>query len=392
MIRPLDGYVVNPQAADRVVAPVAESLSDAERDRILATNPDTSLFLLTQDAEARSQARVYLDRVTNDGTFRPTTGWWIYRIREGDHQQTGIVAEVAVAAYESGLIKRHEHTVAEVAGHLADTLEEVGGSTHPVSLIYRHDAAIDAIVAGVTATEPSLRLSRQGRVQETWQLEDDHGLAAALDAIPNLYIADGHHRSAGAAVLSHRPAPGLAGLRSHFLAALFPDTAMKTLSYHRCLHLPDHSPAEVLAAIARHFPVKPLPEPGGVPEAGEAWLYADGTWYTLRLPKGTEEGPTTALDAARLQHQILGPICDVADPRADPRLNYVPGNVPLPVLAGECREQAGLAFVTHPPSVDDVIAVSDAGGIMPPKSTWFTPKMGAGIFLRRLDRTGPSGD
>ncbi|NNC93122.1 MAG: DUF1015 domain-containing protein [Acidimicrobiia bacterium] len=384
MIRPLDGYVVSPDVADRVVAPVAESLHHAARDHILATNPDTSLFLLTEDAEARSHAREYLDRVTIDGTFTPTTGWWIYRITDESHQQTGIVAEVAVAAYESDRIRRHEHTVAEVAGHVADALDEVGGSTHPVSLIYRHDPHIHEIVTQAVAGEPVLRLVREGRIQETWKVDGDPGLGAALDAIPALYIADGHHRSAGAAVLSRRNATGPADSRSHFLAALFPDTDMRTLSYHRCLHLPDHSPAEILAAIARHFPMKLLSEPDGVPEPGETWLFTEGTWYTLRLPHGTEEGPTSALEASRLQHQILGPICDVADPRADPRLNYVPGNLPLDVLAGTCREQAGLGFVTRPPSVDDVIAVSDAGGIMPPKSTWFTPKIGAGIFLRRL--------
>jgi uncharacterized protein (DUF1015 family) len=386
VIRPLDGYVVSPAAADRVVAPVAESLHPEERDRILATNPDTSLFLLTEDAEARSHARDYLDRVTSDGTFRPTAGWWVYRITDEDHQQTGIVAEVAVTAYESDRIRRHEHTIAEVAGHVADTLEEVGGSTHPVSLTYRHDPVIDAIVADAVTTEPVLRIAREHRVQETWKVDGDPGLGAALDAIPVLYIADGHHRSAGAAVLAGREASGLADIRSHFLAVLFPDTDMRTLSYHRCLHLPDHAPAEVLAAIARHFPMQRLPDPAGVPEPGETWLFAEGTWYTLRLPHASEEGPTSALDASRLQYQILGPICDVADPRADPRLNYVPGNVPLDVLARNCGEQAGLGFVTHPPSVDDVMAVSDAGGIMPPKSTWFAPKIGAGIFLRRLDR------
>ena len=151
MIRPFDGYVVSQEAADRVVAPVAEDLHPVERDRILATNPDTSLFLLTEDAEARSHGREYLERVTRDGTFEPTSGWWVYRITDDDHQQTGIVVEVSVAAYESDRIRRHEHTVGEIAEHVADALEEVGGSTHPVSLIYRHDPAIDDVTAGALA-------------------------------------------------------------------------------------------------------------------------------------------------------------------------------------------------------------------------------------------------
>jgi len=384
VIRPLDGYVVRAGAAERVVAPVAEDLSPSERDRILATNPDTSLFLLTEVPEARAHAREYLDRVTGDGTFQPTAGWWVYRITDGTHIQTGVVAEVAVAAYESDRIRRHEHTVAEVAGHLADALEEVGGSTHPVSLVYRSDPAIDEIVSRVVVTAPEVHVERGDRIQEAWRVDGDPGLGTALEAIPTLYIAGGHHRSAGAAVLARRSPLELESVRSHFLAVLFPDDQMKTLSYHRCLHLPVRSPAEVLATIARHFPIRPLTDVGETPEPGEVWVCSEGSWYSLRLPHFADEGPTSALEAARLQHQILGPICDVADPRTDPRLNYVPGSVPLDMLADECGAQAGLSFVTRPPTVDDVMAVSDAGGVMPPKSTWFTPKIGAGIFLRRL--------
>ena len=385
MIRPLDGYVVSPEAADRVVAPVAEDLSAADRDRILATNPDSSLFLLTEAPEARAHARRYLERVTGDGTFRPTCDFWVYRITDASRRQTGVVAEVAVAAYESSRIRRHEHTVAAVADQLADSLEEVGGSTHPVSLVFRSDPAVGEIIAAITAAPPARRIERGGRVQEAWPAEGNERLSVALDALPVLYIADGHHRSAGAAVLAARSAPDLADSRSHFLAVLFPDDQMKTLSYHRCLHLPDHSPAEILTAIARRFPLHPLTEPSGEPDHGEVWVCAEGAWYSLRLPHGSHEGPTSALDAARLQHQILGPICDVADPRTDPRLNYVPGSVPLDALAAACDAAAGLSFVTRPPSVQEVMAVSDAGGVMPPKSTWFTPKIGAGIFLRRLD-------
>lgn len=389
MIRPFDGYVVSQHAAERVVAPVAEDLNAAERDRILATNPDTSLFLLTEQPAARAEARRYLERVTADGTFQPADGWWVYRITDGEHRQTGVVAEVAVAAYESNRIRRHENTVAEVATLVADALQEVGGSTHPVSLVYQRMEAVDEIVARVVTDPPLVRVQRGIRAQEAWKVDDPGQLATVLDSIPNLYIADGHHRSAAAAVLAERARLEPVGARSHFLAVLFPDTDMRTLSYHRCLHLRAYTPAEILAAIARHFPIEAMPEPSdagnGIPGPGEVWFCAEGDWYTLDLPHTPDEGPTSALDAARLQHQILGPICDVADPRTDPRLIYVPGSVPLPQLARVCGDQAGISFVTRPPTVDDVIAVSDAGGVMPPKSTWFTPKIGAGLFLRTLD-------
>jgi uncharacterized protein (DUF1015 family) len=388
VIRPLDGYIVSQEAADRVVAPVTEDLGPDERDTILTSNPDTSLYLLTEQPTARARARDYLDRVTSDGTFQPSHGWWVYRITDGDHRQTGVVAEVAVDAYESGRIMRHENTVAEVASHVADALDEVGGSTHPVSLVYRRQAAIDRIVAQVVTEAPAVRVQRGDRAQEAWPVTDADELVTALDSVPTLYIADGHHRSAAAAVLAERYRGEKGTARSHFLAVLFPDTHMRVLSYHRCLHLRAYSPAEILAAIARHFPIAAIPEPVddfSVPDPGEVWVCVEGSWYTLNLPHNPDEGPTAGLDASRLQHQILGPICDVADPRTDPRLNYVPGSVPLPAMAADCGAQAGISFVTRPPTVDDVIAVSDAGGVMPPKSTWFSPKIGAGIFLRRLD-------
>ncbi len=381
MIRPLTGYVVNPTAADRVVAPVTEILSREEREHILATNPDTSLHLVTEVPEARTRGRRYLERVTSDGTFLPDEGWWVYRITDNGHSQTGVIAEVAVAAYEAGRIRRHEHTVAEVADHVADTLEEIGASTHPVSLIYRSASSIENIVSEVADGLPTIRVERSGRLQEAWKVEQSETLAEALDAIPVLYIADGHHRSAAAAVLAGRKN---SEARSHLLAVLFPDVDMKILSYHRCLHLLDHSPAEILEAIGRHFPLRPIQSPSGTPDPDEVWVCGERSWYALQLTRGIDEGPTSALDAARLQHQILGPICDVADPRADPRLNYMPGNVPLTAVASECDAQAGLSFVTRPPTVDEIIAVSDAGGVVPPKSTWFAPKIGAGMFLRTL--------
>lgn len=391
MIRPFAGYIVSQPVAERVVAPVAEDLSEEARDSILATNPDTSLFLLTEEPAARARGRRYLERVTSDGTFQPADGFWVYRITDGDHRQTGVVAEVAVTAYDSNRIRRHEHTVAEVASLVADAIDEVGGSTHPVSLVYRRTTAVDEVVARVVAGPPLVHVQRGDRAQEAWKVSDPGDLAKALDSIPTLYIADGHHRSAAAAVLAHRSEAEPEAARAHFLAVLFPDTDMRTLSYHRCLRLRAYSPAEILAAIARHFPIAVMSEPSdggvtnGIPGPGEVWLCAEGAWYTLDLPHNPDEGPTSALDAARLQHQILGPICDVADPRTDPRLVYVPGSVPLSDLASACGNQAGISFVTRPPTVDDVIAVSDAGGVMPPKSTWFTPKIGAGIFLRTLD-------
>ena len=387
MIGPLGGYVVSPAAADRVAAPVAEDLAPGQLERIVASNPDSSLCLIGDRPEAQARGRAYLERVTTDGTFVPTAGWWIYQISEGAHIQTGVVAEISVAAYDAGRVLRHEHTVADIASRVADMLEQVGGSAHPISLIYRAHPEIDDLVAAEIERPPDIRVAQGDRLQRAWLATETDALAAALDEVPTLYIADGHHRSAGAAALAHRSAAGPQDPRSVFLAVVFPHNQMRTLSYHRCLHLPDRSPQQVLAAIADRLEIRtmPLVEDGGEPEPGEVWITLAGRWYATHLPDPAGSGPTTTLDAARLQHDILGPICDVADPRDDPRLSYVPGSARYAELAAICRARQGVGFVTRAARVGDVMAVSDAGGIMPPKSTWFTPKIGAGLFLRRVD-------
>lgn len=387
MIRPLRGYVVRPEAASRVAAPVAEDLSVEERNRIRAANPDSSLCMISESAETHAAARAHLERVINDGTYVPTEDWWIYRIREGGMTQTGVVAEVSIAAYDAGNVLRHEHTVSEVAATVADALEQVGGSAHPVSLVYRHQPRIDDVVKVASGRAPDIYVRHGSRIQEAWRVDDPDSLTDALAGIPVLYIADGHHRSAGAAALAHRNASPPDGSSSYFLAVLFPDDQMHTLTYYRCLHLAHQQPDEVLDGIKQRLEVRPMgfPAANSEPEAGEIWSCIHDEWYVIQLPPAGGRGPTSQLAAARLQHQVLGPLCDVADPRTDPRLTYVPGSLGYDHLAATCAARNGIAFVTRRAAVGDVLAVADAGGVMPPKSTWFTPKIGAGIFLRLAD-------
>lgn len=386
MIRPLRGYVASPDAAAGVASPVAEDLSVADRERLIAANPDSSMNLLGDTPPELDRARSYLERVVSDGTFRPSEGWWVYRVTGDGHTQTGLVAEVAVTAYEAGNVLRHEHTMADVAARIADALELIGGSAHPVSLTYRHVAALDEFLGRVTRQEPDVRVEEAGRTQEAWEVANSGVPVESLRRIDRLYIADGHHRTAGFAELARRSLASGDDQRAHFPAVLFPDTAMRTRSYYRCLHLRNRPPTGVLADIAAQLPIEPMQPPAADahPARGVIWVVADGTWHRLPLPDVRGAGPTAALDSARLQYQVLGPICDVADPRTDPRLTYVPGSLGYDELARICREQGGIGFATRPAGVADVMAVADAGGVLPPKSTWFTPKIGAGLFLRRV--------
>ena len=383
MIHPFAGYLVTPEAADRVATPRVEDLDPVTRAQIRADNPDSGLHLLAESNADVISVRNYVARVTWEGLFREAAGWYVYAISEGDHTQTGVVAEVEVAAYDTGRIHRHEHTMAEIGGRVADILEGTGVSTEPVSLLYPHRRVLDERLAAITADPPEIDISGStGRRQRIWPAGDDATLTEELAKIQDLYIADGHHRSAGASTLANRLQPGPDDPAGRFLVVLFPENQMRILGYHRCLVLSHRTPEEVVSTIDAEYRLEPI-EAGDEPARGVVHICAEGNWYRLALRPIIREEPTSRLDAAALQHQVLGPLCDVADPRTDTRLEYVPASVESETFAAMCAERRAVGFMIRPPSVNDVIAVSHAGGVMPPKSTWFSPKVGAGIFLRQ---------
>lgn len=384
MIHPFVGWVVTPDAAPRVATPRVEDLDPELRHEIRTNNPDSGLHLLAESNADVVAVRNYVGRVTWEGLFRDARGWYVYAITEGDHTQTGVLAEVEVAAYDAGRIHRHEHTVAEIGGRVADILEGTGVSTEPVSLLYRHRPSLDAHLATITAGAPEIDLiGGDGRRQRVWEVGADATTTAELAHITDLYIADGHHRSAGASTLAGRLRARPDDPAGRFLAVLFPEDQMRILGYHRCLVLIDRTPQEIVALINEEYPLVPVDYANENPPAGVVQVCADGRWYRLELRPSIRESPTSRLDAAQLQHQVLGPLCDVADPRTDNRLEYVPASVPAEDFARLCAEKSAVGFKVQPPSVEDVIAVADSGGVMPPKSTWFSPKVGAGLFLRR---------
>lgn len=386
MIHPLNGYVVHTDAAQRVAAPVVEDMSEAERRAVVEANPDSSVELLYEAPVTRDTARHYLARVTSDGTFEPTADYWLYRVSKGGHQQIGIVAEVEVRSFAEGRLRPHENTMHEVAEAVADAHQEIGATTHPISLTYRHHPLIDDLVTEAVAGPPVIDLSTpDGRRQEAWPYPDSEALTGALQTVDIVYIADGHHRTAGGAVLAKRLSAGPKHPAGRLLTVLFPNNQMQILGYHRYLHIPDRSPQAVFDDLSEHFDLRAvsISESGQV-EKGDLCVFAAGQWHELSFRPEEHLGPAAALDASMLQSQVLGPICDVVDPRTDPRLNYLPAIVGLSELAKICEDRQSVGFVTRPPTVDDVMKVADSGNIMPPKSTWFSPKVGAGLFLRRV--------
>lgn len=397
-IRPAVLHIVDPALAARVAAPAYDSLSAAERIRIAAGDPLSYLNVLQTPeddggdlrAALRSNRRV-LQRLLHDGVFHSAPGprfaW--YRLAVNGHEQTALIAEVAIDDYEAGRIVRHEHTRADREEHLAVYLETVAASSSPVSLAYADDQRLTSITGHATAADPVMAFTSADGVEHTiWTTGDPAACAeisAAAQGLSRLYITDGHHRLAAAArvAASGRAAGhGRDAPDQWVLAALFPAGDLRILPFHRAVLRPrDITTPELLSSLRERGDVRVLDGPATPDRPHSFVTWVDGGWYELSVSPGdVAPGVLQALDVMVLQDHVLGPVFGVLEPRFDPRLAYVPGG-PAEVAA-YCEERRAVGFVLRATSMDELMAVADAELVMPPKSTRFDPKTRSGIFLR----------
>jgi uncharacterized protein (DUF1015 family) len=311
---------------------------------------------------------------------------YIYRLRMGDHEQTGVAGLFSVDEYEQGSIKKHEKTRKDKEDDRTRHIVETGAQTGVVFLTYRASEAIDAAVAHATWEPPLYDISAVDGVRhQLWRVTDAGALVRGFGALPALYIADGHHRAASAArAREELRRAGRSGTGADmFIAVAFPDAAVQILSYNRTVKdLAGKTPESVLAALADHgMPAEPGPAAPDRP--GRVSIYLAGRWYSFALPAaaaGTALSDT--LDVEVLQRRVLQPFFDIGDPRTDKRIDFVGGirgTGELERLVDSGR--AAAAFSLYPVRVADLLAIADAGGIMPPKSTWFEPKLRDGLLV-----------
>ena len=311
---------------------------------------------------------------------------YVYRLRMGSHVQTGIAACYSLDEYDRDIIKKHEKTRRDKEDdrtrHILDTRAQTG----PVFLTYRASPAVDAVVERTTRNAPLFDFTAADGIQHViWPIaEADHAaITGAFGAIPALYIADGHHRAASAARVRQTLAGkgGTKGEWDTFLAVAFPDDQMQVLPYNRVVKdLGSHTPESFLEALGERVKVTDGPASPG--RKGEVAMFLGGKWRTLHL--GTPAAGTSAadaLDVSRLQDLVLTPLLGIGDVRTDKRIDFVggargTGELEKLVASGK----AAVAFSMYPVSVDDLMTISDAGGIMPPKSTWFEPKLRDGLL------------
>jgi uncharacterized protein (DUF1015 family) len=397
---PFPGWVVTPAAAPRVVAPAYDALTPAERATVAAAEPDSFLNVMrsAEDQlpgdrldrdELLAASRATLDRLLATGAFAPTPApaYHLLRMRRGDHVHTGVVGTIPLADV-GPVVKLHEETRPEKEHDLVRHLEVVGVASSPVGLVHPGPSPVADVVAAATARPPTVAVtSDDGLVQQVWTVTDAAATAAvraAFGDVPALYLTDGHHRAAATA----RFAGGDPSVR--LLAVVFPASDLRLHPYHRVVHdVGGRRAGEVVDALRAALPVTELgtaTPAGHAPPRGTAFLHLAGRWYALDLAdRGRPDDPVEALDVSLVQARVLEPVLGVDDPRTDRRLEYVPGTHGLEELAARAGAD-GAAFALAATDVGELVAVADAGAVMPPKSTWFEPKLRSGVFLHRVAR------
>jgi uncharacterized protein (DUF1015 family) len=321
--------------------------------------------------------------------------YYVYRLTWRGHSQTGLAAVASLADYASNRIRKHELTTPAKEDDRVRQIEAVNAQTGPVMIAYPAAPQVDAMLAEAASGAPAVDMTADDGVRhELWVISDDTKIAAltrAVDALRTLYIADGHHRSAAAARVAK--ARGGEGSHSHFLAVLFPQQQMTILDYNRVLRdLNGLSPDQLLAKLGERYTVAASDQPVRPDAASELGMALGGRWYRLTLrgdraaSAAQSADPIARLPITLLSRNIIEPIFGITDQRTDKRIDFVGGGRGLEELERLVSSGAmAAAFALYPTQMSDLMAVADAGKIMPPKSTWFEPKLADGMVSHVLD-------
>lgn len=352
----------------------------------------------TYDDRVYDKAREILDRQIADGVYvtDPQENYYLYELTMDGRSQTGVVACCSIDDYVNGVIKKHENTREDKEIDRIRHVDTTNAHTGPIFLAYRQNETVKAVVAEVKKNVPVYDfVSEDGISHRVWVIDDRAMVQAVQEAfagIPATYIADGHHRAASAVKVGLKRRdenPGYTGEEpfNYFLTVLFPDEELMILPYNRVVKdLNGLDKAGFLDAVSEKFEVKELGTEAFAPEVkGTFGMYLDDVWYCLKAkPACLSSDPVKGLDVSILQDQLLGPVLGIGDPRTDKRVDFIGGIRGLKELERRCDEDMTVAFSMYPTSIEELLNVADAGLLMPPKSTWFEPKLRSGLFIHRL--------
>jgi uncharacterized protein (DUF1015 family) len=405
-LKPFKAYRPKPELAGQVAAVPYDVVNTEEARALAAGNPHSFLHVGRPEIDLPADTDIHADAVyaqgvkalmgmIQDGTLIQESGpcLYIYQQKMGDHVQAGLVGLCSVKEYEDGQIKRHEYTRKDKEDDRTRHVTEQKANAEPVFLAYRAVPYIDSLVDKIRATAPVYDVVTPDGIGHTvWVVSEEthiYTLNHLFDAIPALYIADGHHRTAaairyGQARRAQAANPtGDEGFES-FMAVVFPHDQLMIMDYNRVVKdLNGLTKEAFLDKVGAKFDVAPCADrsPKGVTSFG---MYLDGAWYALKAKPGTfpADDPVRSLDVSILQENLLAPVLGIQDPRTDTRIDFVGGIRGMDELEKRVKNGWAVAFSMFPTSLDQLMAVADAGQIMPPKSTWFEPKLRSGLLVR----------
>ncbi len=408
VIRPFECVRPGERVADRVAALPYDVYNRQEACEVVKKEPLS--FLKIDRAETQFDASVdtyapqvyqkakeLLEKAIADGTFITDTDrcYYIYELTMDGRSQTGIVACASIDDYQNNVIKKHENTRADKELDRITHVDTCSAQTGPIFLAYRANQVIDKEVDKVKQS-PSIYnfVSDDGIRHQVWKIADKaavENIKNAFEKIDSIYIADGHHRAASAVKVGlkrRKNNPDYTGEEefNYFLSVLFPDEQLMILPYNRVVKdLNGYTKEQFMEKIAQNFDITESDGQVMPDNKGTFGMYITGKWYRLTAKKEIlSEDPVDGLDVAILQNNLLEPVLGIHDPKTDSRIDFVGGIRGLDELEKRCNEDCVLAFSMYPTSIKELFDVADAGKLMPPKSTWFEPKLRSGLFIHRF--------
>ena len=410
-IRPFKAFRPKKEFASEVAAKPYDVLNSEEARAEVSGHPlsflrvgkpevDLDPGIDVHDAVVYEQGRKNLLSLISEGVLveDDTPCLYVYAQTMDGHTQYGLVGCASVEEYWNDTIKKHEHTRKDKEKDRCNHVRITNAHSGPIFLTYRNDLRVDAIVARICEHAPDSDFTAADGIRhQSWVVRDSdiiNELVLVFETIPHLYVADGHHRSAAAGIIGRERAmenPLHTGDEEYnfFLAVYFPGSQLRIFDYNRVVKdLSGMNADEFLEKLGTWFAIQPAAEAVRPSRKGEFGLYLGGAWYRLNASAALIDNPDPVerLDVAILQSHVLDALLGIADPRTDKRVDFVGGIRGLDELerrvnSGEMR----IAFSMYPTSVDELMSIADAGKIMPPKSTWFEPKLRDGLFVHFLD-------
>ena len=400
-IRAFQGLVPNPAHAPEVACVPYDVVNAAEAAALAAGKPRTLLRVDRAEIDLPNETNHYSEAVyakarenllalQANGSLGRETGpsLYVYEQQMGAHRQRGLVALCHVEDYDAELIKKHEKTRKDKEDDRTKLIDTLSANTGPVFLTYRDEAGVTALVNAKVKETPLHDFTAPDGIRHTvWRVAGGADWVQAFGRVPMTYIADGHHRAASAARVARMRRernPQHTGAEDYnwFLCVLFPASELNILPYNRIvLDLHGLAPADLLAQVKTIF--------GGVTEnaaptptaIGQVSMYLAGKWYGLRCPVDPKADPVGRLDVSVLQDKLLAPVLGIDDVRTSKRIDFVGGIRGTGELVRRVDAEGGVAFSLFPVTLDQLMDIADAGQIMPPKSTWFEPKLRSGLFI-----------